>query len=296
MISILLHALLLLVIIVVQLDDPQQEATVMLAQNEEPEQMQAPKRDWVTMQNNMPSPPVQAQAANMPEQEKQEPQEQPEEKVVQNEEPQEVKEKKEELTAQEIEKAVSIASQLLAQSKLKEPDAVEKKEIEVPEKPVSKLVKQQPKAPPITLAQLTSGFMQHLQESPMTVKSDQQGTASMEQIKHMNYCQKIIGCIVNSYRINKTRTIQENNMHQTCIQLALNQDGSIHTLNIVQSSGNISIDQFLLHIFRDASSSFPPLPASFREQPYHLPLFNIDRLEAFQSTQGWYIDNRMPRI
>ncbi len=288
LISIILHALLLLAIIVVQLDHPQQEATVMLAQNEEPDNMQSPERDWVTMQNSMPAPPVNAQTpAPAPAQE------QPEEKLTQNEPPQKTKT---EPSEQEIEQAVALAQHVLEQSKPPEPPAEEPKKTEPPPKPVEQLVKQQPKTPPITLAQLTDGFMQHLQESPMMVKSDRQGQASMEQIQHMNYCQKIIGCIVNSYLINKTRTIQGNDMNQTSIQLAINQNGSIHTLTIVRSSGNITVDRFLLHIFQDASSSFPPLPTSLKEQPYYLPLFNVDRLEAFQSTQGWYIDNSMPRM
>jgi hypothetical protein len=135
--------------------------------------------------------------------------------------------------------------------------------------------------------------MQHLQESPMSVRSNQQGPASMEQLQQMHYMQKIIACIVNSYKIRNNSSLRGYTMQQARVQMALNKDGTIYILQLVQSSGNMTIDQFLISMFQDASSSFPPLPSSFKEQTFHLPVFNVDRLESFQSTNGWYIDNTM---
>ena len=191
-----------------------------------------------------------------------------------------------------MQNAVSLAQKLLARAEKRE---VTKKEVKKSEPPEEQLVKQeQPQSPSLTLAQLTQGFMQHLQESPMTVRSQKQGQASMEQLQQMHYMQKIIGCIVNSYKIHNNSSLRGYNMQQARIQLAINKDGTIHTLQLVQSSGNMTIDQFLLTMFQDASSSFPPMPSSFKEQTFYLPLFNVDRLESFQSTNGWYIDNTMP--
>ncbi len=271
--SLLLNTLLLIMLVIVPLENSQQEATVLLAHDEEQPQ---PERDWVTINNALP-----ATQAPTPQPQEQATPEIPAEQVAKEEPPQEIQH---ELNEQAIENAISIANKLLAQAKQSTPKEEEKQLAKTPEA----LIK-----PPasITLAQLTQGFLQHLQESPMAVRGNRDGQASMEQLQHIHYCQKIIGCVVTSYKINRTNTIQSHGMQPTRIQLALNRDGTIHTLNIVQSTGNHTTDQFLLHMFQDASSSFPPLPSSFKEHPYYLPLFNVDRLEAFQSENGWYIDN-----
>ncbi len=156
--------------------------------------------------------------------------------------------------------------------------------------------KKQPSLP--SLAQLTQSFMDHMDQdnssddinSPMAVKSNKRGKASMEQIQHLNYCHKIIGCLVTSYKINKGAAPKEQT-NSACVQIALNQDGTINSLTLLQSSGNPTLDRFIIDMFKDASSSFPPVPASFKQTPYPLPLFNIENMQSFQSTQGWYIDN-----
>ncbi len=296
LISIIIHLFLLLTIVIIQFDNSPHEAPVFLAQNEEPTEMEPPQRDWVSIADAVPSmPSPQAQEPPSAQAQEEPPIEQAKEEFTQES----TKEPKEELSQEMMDKAVSLANELLAQSEPKDSpktDTQEKKEPEPPKESVTQQIHKNLQKPPaaLTLAQLTQGFLQHLQESPMAVQSNRQGQVSMEQLQHIHYCQKIIGCVVNSYKIHKTRTLQGSQMQQTRIQLALNKDGSVHTLNIVQSSGNMTIDQFLLNMFHDASSSFPPMPSSFKEQPYYLPLFNIDRLEAFQSANGWYIDNTTP--
>lgn len=323
LITLLLHAGIILSIIIMKFDHPQTEAMVVLAQDSEPEQYQTPQNDWVTTSQALAtpsSPPVPAQQTMQsskqqvaeqppsdfakpptleelrrpgPPSDKPEPQAQEQQAVQEaaptlNEEPSYA-----EATAdRQMQNAVSLAQKLLARAEKRE---VTKKEVKKSEPPEEQLVKQeQPQSPSLTLAQLTQGFMQHLQESPMTVRSQKQGQASMEQLQQMHYMQKIIGCIVNSYKIHNNSSLRGYNMQQARIQLAINKDGTIHTLQLVQSSGNMTIDQFLLTMFQDASSSFPPMPSSFKEQTFYLPLFNVDRLESFQSTNGWYIDNTMP--
>jgi hypothetical protein len=143
-----------------------------------------------------------------------------------------------------------------------------------------------------SFAQLAQGFVEHLQHAEMAVRSDRKGVASIDQIKHLNYCQKIIGCIVNSYKIHNHGAPKKLLAHQARIQLVLNRNGSIAQLQLQQSSGDISVDRFLLDMFQDAGSSFPPVPNALKENPYVLPTFSVDSLESFNSTQGWYIDNK----
>lgn len=314
LITLLLHGGILLTIILMKFDHPQQEAMVMLA-DDAPEPHQAPQNNWVSMQQAMQQPsPAQPIAAKQPMQQPSA----PEQQIAKQESPKEstdepsVSAKATPDTASpaptinedRIQSAVALAQKLLERAEKREAPKEEPKEkpLEESPPPTEQLVKQtsssanapaDKKKPDLTLAQLTQGFMQHLQESPMTVQSQNQGQASMEQLQQMHYMQKIIGCIVNSYKIHNNSNLRGYNMNPARIELALNKDGTIHTLQLVQSSGNMTIDQFLMNMFQDASSSFPPLPSSFKEQTLHLPTFNVDRLESFQNVQGWYIDNTM---
>lgn len=151
-------------------------------------------------------------------------------------------------------------------------------------------------AAPLTLAQLAQGFVQSMQQvsstqhADMAVVSNQRGIASLEQIKHVNYCKKIIECIVNSYKIKCPSGQAEKLPHPALVYLALNKTGGIHTLQLYQSSGSASIDRFLLDIFQHASSSFPPLPSGMGREPYPLPVFTIEILESLRSSNGWCIN------
>ena len=244
-IALLLHAGILLSIIIMKFDHPQTEAMVVLAQNDEPQQYQTPQNDWVTMSQSSPTSPSPPTQQTMPSPEQQAP-------TQQAQELQAMQEAAPILNEEQMQNAVSLAQKLLARAEKRE---VAKKEPEQPKKSQDQLVKQpsspaeQPQSPSLTLAQLTQGFMQHLQESPMTVRSNKQGQASMQQMQQMHYMQKIIGCIVNSYKIHNNSSLRGYNMQQARIQLALNKDGTIHTLQLVQSSGNMTIDQFLLTMF-----------------------------------------------
>lgn len=145
----------------------------------------------------------------------------------------------------------------------------------------------------LSLAQLTQGFVGHLEQAAMAVRGNHSGAATAEQLKQINFCQKILNCVVNSYKIQRMNMPNNHReMKAARILLVLNDNGSINALEMHQSSGNVAVDNFLLELFRDASSSFPPVPASFNQKTYMLPVFNIDHLEALQSSKNWYIDNK----
>ncbi len=291
----LIHGGMLMTFVLVQFQSGSNEATVMMEQDESP----MTENDWVAMNNSLPNTQYVAQDA--PEQEQpQDPQEQ--QKVFEDPEPIELVEQqkaeqvqeKSEIVAQErdIDDAIAVASQLLDPQEAQE-DEPEPQEIKEATKPFTQLANTATpmKATP-TLAQLTQGFVEHLQQADMAVHSDRGGIASIDQIKHLNYCQKIIGCVVNSYKINNHTISQKVLAKRARIQLALNRNGSIARLSLQESSGDLSVDQFLIDMFRDASSSFPPVPAALQDEPYTLPSFSVDSLESFHSTQGWYIDNK----
>lgn len=136
---------------------------------------------------------------------------------------------------------------------------------------------QQPKNN-LTFAQLAQGFVKHVEQSAaIQVESSKTGVANVEQLKHLNYIKKIIDCIENSFIINTAHIPANKTLKSIAyVQLAVNKDGSIHTLTIAQSSGNTEVDRFLLYVFKDASSSFPPIPTSLQQNPYRFPLFVFD--------------------
>ncbi len=188
----------------------------------------------------------------------------------------------------QIQELIELANHTMSNASIDIP--IQKEQEAKPQQPESSFKK----AP--SLAQLASGFMNHMaQHGPMNVKSDRSGPASMEQIAHVNYCQKIIGCLVNAYKCNKPSVANAHQDQRICIQLSLSKNGTIHSLKVIQPSGNHQADQYLVSLFKDASTSFPPVPDLIKKEPLYLPLFNIDSVHSFQTTNGWYIDSRMPQ-
>ncbi len=158
LIALLLHAGILLSIIMIKFDQPQTEAMVMLAQDNEPQPRQTPQNDWVTTSQSMAT---QAPPSAMPC------------KPLLNEQNTPAEERPERsapsLNEEQMQNAVSLAQKLLARAEKRE---VKKEEPAQSKKFQEEPVKQdtpQPQSPAITLAQLTQGFMQHMQESPMTM-------------------------------------------------------------------------------------------------------------------------------
>lgn len=292
LITILLHAGILLALVIIKFDQPLSEAIILLEDHDVLKIKQPPQQDWVSLSPSIavpvtPAPqsiqtPGQNSPASSPNQETQE---------IDNQENHEVgnQESSSKRDEEQMHHAVALAQKLLTHL---EEQAQKKGNSPLEKTPTQELRRTSKPAAP-TLAQITQGFMQHVQ-SPMAVRSNKQGEASMEQLQQMHYLQKILACIVNSYKIHLDTALCKHTMQQARIQLALSRNGSIHTLQLAQSSGNATIDQFLIFLFQDAGLSFPPLPASFKEQIFYLPTFNVDRLEAFQSVNGWYIDNTIP--
>ena len=295
-IILLIHGSMLMTFILVQFQSnsmnmPPQEALVTIE-----EESPAEDHNWVAMNNALPN--SQHIAQETPEQEAQPEQEQEEmaqDEIAQESEqsPSKKEGKKSELdiTEHSLDDAIALASRMLDSAHEKTSESPQEQEQKPTEnKQLSKSPSDSKHIP--TLAQITQGFVEHLQQADMAVKSNRDGVASIDQIKHLNYCQKILGCIVNSYKIsNHTAPNKSMLANRARIKLALNRNGSIANLHLQASSGDSAVDKFLIDMFREASSSFPPVPTALKESPYQLPSFSVDTLEVFRSTQGWHIDN-----
>lgn len=316
LICFIIHSILIVTIMIVDMHTTEHEPIILIADQEQQEDLHEKtsmqsmqQEEWVAMSSGLPSasfntaPSLPAiQDHDTTPQMAQEPAEQPTDSQP-TEMAQEVSAQPEQAALEKsLEEVLELATQFLQEREPLKAVEAENKPAESPTKKIEpKIEKFSQKQKQITLAQIAQGFVSHMQQAPsqesgvdsgMDVVSNKHGKASMNQLQQLHYCQKIIGCIVNSYKINRFNSPGGHQDNKLCVHLALKQDGSIHTLRIVQSSGNSMLDQFVLATFKDASSSFPPLPQTFKQIPYHLPFFNIDRIESLQTTQGWYIDNR----
>ena len=119
--------------------------------------------------------------------------------------------------------------------------------------------------PPLSLAQLTQGFLNHIKDEgkySVSMLGNKSGLPSAQQMQYERYLQKLEWCVENSFRINRSRSPlmaikKDVTIH---VLLALHQDGTIKQLAVAQPSGNTQLDTYTLFIFQDASSSFPPVP------------------------------------
>jgi TonB family protein len=123
-----------------------------------------------------------------------------------------------------------------------------------------------------TLAQLTQGFLhQPKDEGTHTVHmlGNRKGLPTDEQMKYERYLQKLSWCLQNSFNINNSRfPSSERTETEVQLFLALDKDGRIKKLDVAQSSGSRQLDQFVLFVFRDAGSSFPPVPQYLPHNPF----------------------------
>lgn len=137
--------------------------------------------------------------------------------------------------------------------------------------PTQQLSMPKPKQVP-TLAQLTQGFLhQPKDEGTHTVHmlGNRKGLPTDEQMKYERYLQKLSWCLQNSFNINNSRfPSSERTETEVQLFLALDKDGRIKKLDVAQSSGSRQLDQFVLFVFRDAGSSFPPVPQYLPHNPF----------------------------
>jgi len=168
------------------------------------------------------------------------------------------------------------------------PKRVEKKE-PVSEKTPQTVLQQQQPQPNLTLAQLAQGFVQHLQdaqEGEMNMEGKRSGHPSEDQMRRGRYAQKVLQCVIESYHRNRYRAPRVEQQGDIAVAVVINQDGSLGVCKLVQPSGSYEIDQFVQALFKDAGSSFPPVPKSFKEPAFPVR-FNIPSIHAFASTSHW---------
>ncbi len=142
------------------------------------------------------------------------------------------------------------------------------------------------KKPP-TLAQLTKGFLEHIKnegKDQITTEGQEGITPTADQLKHERYIEKLSWCLQNSFKINRDKfPVTTPIKTMVKVYLALNKNGTVQELHIVESSGNQLLDRFTQFVFQDASSSFPPVPQYLPHNPYKV--IYIIEINTIQDTR-----------
>ena len=124
------------------------------------------------------------------------------------------------------------------------------------------------------LLQIANGFLDHMKKngkSRVNVIGNDNAKPTEQQLREERYLERLNACIHNSYSIHRKQAPylgrEKKEMH---IRVSLNKLGNLIDLQLLDSCGSRHVDQFILFLFRDAASSFPPLPSYVKHDPYTL--------------------------
>ena len=112
------------------------------------------------------------------------------------------------------------------------------------------------------------------------MRGEAKGIPTDEQLKYERYLQRLQWCIQNSMKIHQ-REFRVPPKTSLDIHVGIDRSGTLAELVLVRSSGNSDLDEFILFTFKDASSSFPPVPAFFKEQLFTV-LFIVKCMDVEQ--------------
>lgn len=151
-----------------------------------------------------------------------------------------------------------------------------------------------------SLAELTKNFMDFTTADEaigngngggmhaMGVHGGKSGPVSEKQLTYERYLRKLLMCISTSCKIHKREIPRTKQNSQARVQFALNREGTYYTLGLAQSSGNAAIDDLILAIFKDAESSFPPVPQSL-SAPLIAPTFLLNSVQELLTPETWSV-------
>ena len=286
----LIHGSMLLMFIMVEMqgDGTFSEPTIMIAQDEPEERMS--EQDWVALNNSLPntqmatlhemSPPSQDEIEEM----YQELSAQETLRQAQGERNMEEEQK--------IDEAIDLASQFLEVAQKESPQETIQETREEPkqeEKIASISSQKSNQKEPLSFAQIAQGFAAQIAQVDMAVESNRQGPANMTMVVMVNYFQKVLKNIGESYSITNRTAPNDPQAQDAHVMIALNKDGTLHSVNLMQSSGNQRVDNYLLQLVKHASSSFPPVPSAIKENPLRMPVLQVRSLADFRHIHLWRI-------
>ncbi|MDZ4149939.1 energy transducer TonB [Methylicorpusculum sp.] len=124
----------------------------------------------------------------------------------------------------------------------------------------------------VSMASLARGFLDNIKnEGPHAVTmigGKEGGKITTEQLKMERYVQRLNWYLQNSFRINRERYRKQHPSTTAEVYLVLERNGHIKDVRILRTSGDPLLDDHTLFVFKDAGSSFPPVPQYLPQDPF----------------------------
>jgi len=153
---------------------------------------------------------------------------------------------------------------------VKKPEEKIKKQENPPIKKQPKPI-QKPKPPKkkLTLADITKGFSDYTQKQGINLVqyvNSAKGVPTDEQIKRERYTRKLFDCFDILMKIKRntlvlTQKVSPNHLFKITVNYVINKNGSLHYIKVLKTSGIHEVDNFIVDLIKEASSSFPPVPS-----------------------------------
>ena len=122
----------------------------------------------------------------------------------------------------------------------------------------------------VTLAHIAQGYLDSLDQGgsyTIGMAGNPNKLPTNEQLQLENFSGKLIWHVQNIHHINFERFNLPALQSSIHIYFMLDRKGHMSNLKILQSSGNAKVDDYILYLFKEASSSFPPLPQFIKQDP-----------------------------
>ena len=151
-------------------------------------------------------------------------------------------------------------------------------------------VAKQPVRPQVALADLARDFMRIAAEeqAAATMHGTKLGHPSAEQLNRGRYFQKILECLVASYHSLRKREPIIGSHAPAEVRLVISRTGVVTDISFAHGSGRKDLDSYILSIFKDAATSFPPVPEAIAQDHYALSL-RINDIRGLSSAAGWML-------
>ena len=124
----------------------------------------------------------------------------------------------------------------------------------------------------VSMANLARGFLDNIKNegtSAITMIGGKEGgRITTEQLKVERYVQRLNWYLQNSFRINRDRYRKQHPSTTAEVYLSLERNGRIKDVRILRTSGDPLLDDHTLYVFKDAGSSFPPVPHYLTQEPF----------------------------
>lgn len=131
----------------------------------------------------------------------------------------------------------------------------------------------------LTLAAIGRGFIEQAKYDGthnVTMLGKKGGAISAEQLKIERYVERLSWCLQNSFKVLRN-SIEPHISSEAEVQiyLQLDRSGTIQELRLLKGSGSSTLDNHTLAVFKDAGSSFPPVPTYIKASPFAIA-FHVD--------------------